>query len=75
LKTAKNDLRLSPFTDGIKPFYSRFRPYNVALPTVGMIDLGMHAFNTYHFFKHDEQENEDIGIIHLLSSIFLVSAR
>jgi hypothetical protein len=39
-KTAKNGHRLRPFTAGIKPFYSRFRPYKASFPTVGMIDLG-----------------------------------
>jgi hypothetical protein len=40
-KTAKNGHRFLPFTAGIGPFYSRFRPYKSPFPTVGMIALGV----------------------------------
>ncbi len=39
VKNGKKRPRFTPFTAGIKPFYSRFRPYKTSFPTVGIIDL------------------------------------
>jgi hypothetical protein len=39
-KNGKKRPRFTPFTAGIKLFYSRFRPYKTSFPTVGIIDLG-----------------------------------
>jgi hypothetical protein len=40
LKLVKNGHRFSPFTAGIRPSYSSFRPYKSPFPTVGTIALG-----------------------------------
>jgi hypothetical protein len=44
VKNGKKRPRFTPFAAGIKPFYSRFRPYKTPFPTVGIIDLGVQHF-------------------------------
>ncbi len=53
MKNGRKRPRFTPFTAGIKPFYSRFRPYKTSFSTVGIIDLGY-----YFFFYSENTENE-----------------
>ncbi len=53
MKNGKKRRRFTPFTAGIKPFYSGFRPYKTSFPTVGIIDLGYYE----HGLKYVGQVN------------------
>ena len=59
-KTGEKRPRFRPFTTGIKPFYSRFRPYKTPFPTVGIIDLGLQEVNILLYMKNKYEDFDSI---------------